>query len=137
MDQRANELFAEALEQPTQLRRQFLAARCEGDAALLAEVSNLLDWDSQSEGLLETPIWRLAHSITPETGTVVNNWVLREEIGAGGMGTVFRAERTRGEVTQQAAIKFIRGGGETMRARFQREQQILARLEHPFHLTIN
>lgn len=136
MDPRVKDIFADALDQPAEKLAAFLAERCHGDAGLEAEVRKLLEWDAQADALFgeekfETAILQLARTLTPEVGSRINDWMLREEIGAGGMGTVFRAERARGAVVQQAAIKFIRGGGETMRARFHREQQILARLEHP------
>ena len=54
------------------------------------------------------------------------------EIGSGGMGTVYLAERCD-DYRQQVAIKIMRwglGGAETAR-RFRRERQILARLDHP------
>lgn len=136
MDPRVKDIFADALEQPAESRDRFVAEQCRGDATLEAEVRKLLEWDEKADALFgeekfESAILHLARTLTPEVGSRINDWVLREEIGAGGMGTVFRAERTSGAVVQQAAIKFIRGGGESMRARFHREQQILARLEHP------
>lgn len=131
MDARAKDIFSSLLEQPTANRDAYLAAVCEGEATLCAEIRSLLDWDAKAEGVFEEAIAQLAQAITPDEGLRVGNWILREEIGSGGMGTVFRAERADGQVRQQAAIKFIRGGGESLRARFLREQQILARLDHP------
>lgn len=59
-------------------------------------------------------------------------WRLLREIGAGGMGTVFLAERADGGFTQRAAIKLLRGfpTREGMR-RLRQERQILAGLDHP------
>lgn len=54
-------------------------------------------------------------------------------LGRGGMGTVYAAEIDRAGVVQQLALKVIQPlaiGGE-MEERFRREQQMLARLEHP------
>ncbi len=57
---------------------------------------------------------------------------LLRELGAGGMGTVFLAERVDGGFTQRVAIKLLRGfpTSEGLR-RLRRERQILSGLEHP------
>src|SRR5215475_4113343 len=49
------------------------------------------------------------------------------------MGAVYLAERADGEVEQKVAIKFVRAGEDlpSFRARFLRERQILASLNHP------
>ncbi|MCB1033403.1 MAG: serine/threonine protein kinase [Acidobacteria bacterium] len=55
------------------------------------------------------------------------------ELGRGGMGAVYLAERADGEFEQEVAIKVIQGGplDEETLARFLDERQILARLVHP------
>lgn len=57
---------------------------------------------------------------------------LEAEIGAGGMGTVYRARQLR-PVERQVAVKLIRSGLDSARViqRFALEQQALARLSHP------
>jgi serine/threonine-protein kinase len=57
---------------------------------------------------------------------------LLRELGAGGMGTVFLAERVDGGFSQRVAIKLLRGfpTSEALR-RLRRERQILSGLEHP------
>jgi serine/threonine-protein kinase len=66
-------------------------------------------------------------------GTVVGRYRLLAEIGRGGMGTVWLAERADGEYEQRVALKLVKRGMDTdeILARFLRERQILARLEHP------
>ena len=58
---------------------------------------------------------------------------LLEILGSGGMGEVFLAERADGAFQQQVALKLIKRGMDSAEIvrRFQRERQILARLEHP------
>lgn len=57
---------------------------------------------------------------------------LLREIGSGGMGTVFLAERSDGAYTQQVAIKLLRGfPTEDGMRRLRQERQILATLDHP------
>ncbi|MGI9175959.1 MAG: tetratricopeptide repeat protein, partial [Rhodothermales bacterium] len=57
---------------------------------------------------------------------------LVEEIGRGGMGSVYRAERDDGLFEQQVAVKLMRPGLEELafQKRFEQERQILARLRH-------
>ncbi|MCG8458562.1 MAG: serine/threonine-protein kinase, partial [Holophagales bacterium] len=56
-----------------------------------------------------------------------------EWLGAGGMGSVFLAERADAEVDRRVAIKLLRGGSEVpaVLRRFRAERQILAGFEHP------
>ncbi len=65
------------------------------------------------------------------TGTTLAGRAILERIGAGGMGTVYRAKGDTGDV----AIKVLRPGLGTDRpavlARFAREAEALRRLEHP------
>jgi eukaryotic-like serine/threonine-protein kinase len=66
------------------------------------------------------------------TMTRLGAWRLLREIGAGGMGTVFLAERADGQFERQVAIKLLRGfpTDDSMR-RLRQERQILAGLDHP------
>ena len=54
-------------------------------------------------------------------------------LGSGGMGTVYLAERTDGEIQQSVAVKLLRADGHrpAFRKRFLRERQFLASLNHP------
>jgi serine/threonine protein kinase/Tfp pilus assembly protein PilF len=58
---------------------------------------------------------------------------LVKEIGRGGMGTVYLAERADGEFSQKVAVKLIKRGMDTdfIIRRFRHERQILANLTHP------
>jgi serine/threonine-protein kinase len=64
---------------------------------------------------------------------IVGVYQLRREIGRGGMGSVWLADRADGLMQRKVAIKFINIGMRTManRERFARERQILAQLNHP------
>jgi serine/threonine protein kinase/tetratricopeptide (TPR) repeat protein len=62
---------------------------------------------------------------------------ITEEIGAGGMATVYRAYQP--SMDRHVAIKVIRGhalADPTMRDRFRREARLIARLEHPHLLPV-
>ena len=69
----------------------------------------------------------------PNLGHVVNGkWRLEERLGAGGMGTVYRAEDT--SVGRAVAIKFLHAAllkdAEAV-ARFEQEARSMARIDHP------
>lgn len=66
----------------------------------------------------------------PET---LGGYRLIEKIGHGGMGSVYRAQRERGDFAHYAAVKIIKPGllSERLVDRFRRERQTLAQLSHP------
>ncbi len=65
-------------------------------------------------------------------GDMVGAWKLIEEIGRGGMGSVFLVERSDGHFEQRAALKLLAGfASERAMAHLARERQILAALNHP------
>ena len=68
-----------------------------------------------------------------QIGARIGPYRLVGELGRGGMGTVYLAERADGQFEQQVAIKFVRQGRfrDDLRRRFRHEQQILASLKHP------
>ncbi|MEP6902544.1 MAG: protein kinase [Actinomycetota bacterium] len=66
-------------------------------------------------------------------GRVTGAYRLIKEIGRGGMGTVYLAERADGMFRTKAAVKLIKRGMDTdfIVRRFRNERQILASLNHP------
>ncbi len=65
-------------------------------------------------------------------GTRLGPFRIVEEIGAGGMGVVYRAERDDGQYRQQVAIKCVASSDDADQiALFRRERQILAEIRHP------
>ncbi len=67
-----------------------------------------------------------------EAGTAVGPWRLLREIGAGGMGSVWLAERADGAYQRQVALKLPRvDWAPGLVERMARERDILATLEHP------
>lgn len=81
--------------------------------------SALRDWSDEAE----------AEATVPRIGA----WRVVSELGRGGMGVVLLVERADGQYEQRAALKLIKRGmdSEAILARFLRERQILAQLEHP------
>jgi len=126
-------LFAEAMALPESQRGDFLDARCGGDTRLRTDVHELLAIAARDEvatGALCGP----AHAGADEeswVGRVIGRFRLVERIGAGGMGVVYRAERIDG-VQQSVAVKLVATSmASVAQSRFEREAQLLARLEHP------
>jgi serine/threonine protein kinase len=71
------------------------------------------------------------------TGTMVSHYRIIEKIGAGGMGEVYLAEDT--ELNRKVALKFLPSHlcqDPECRARFKREAQAAAKLNHPNIITI-
>ena len=108
------------------LRRQdgSLAA----DVALLLEKHDLLD----AQGYLDAGIQGPARPVSL-AGQVLGAYTLREQLGQGGMGTVWLADRTDGRYQGTAAVKLLNPSlvGREGEGRFRREGSILARLRHP------
>ncbi len=66
-------------------------------------------------------------------GQRVGAYELEEEIGSGGMGSVYRAQRADGQFEQTVAVKFIHqyNLNDFKKSLFRQEQKILANLQHP------
>lgn len=104
----------------------------DGAAAWLDTASAAQSQSAQSQsGRLETGDEPEAGP-SPEEGATVGRYRLIEQIGAGGMGVVYRAERADGAFERPVAVKLLRRivSAETKR-RFRAERQVLAGLDHP------
>lgn len=131
---RVPELFGEALDRPAAERAEWLARACGGDDVLQAEVERLLRAHDEAGEFIETPV--LAQPADQPTrelaGERIGPYQLVRELGRGGMGVVYLAERADGEFRKQVAIKLLPASADDgERQRFRRERQILADLEHP------
>jgi serine/threonine-protein kinase len=135
--ERLARLFHEALEQPTEGRRAFLDRACAGNAALRAEAESLLAAHERAGDFLSPDPARAAALLEgegePAEPLRAGPYRLVREIGRGGMGVVYLAERVEGGFRQRAAVKLVKRGmdSDAILRRFLRERQILARLEHP------
>lgn len=131
------QLFEAALQWPEAERSVRLEAACAGDEDLRREVERLLAADAAGDGILDraTQLRNATLSSEPgiEAGHRIGAWRVLGTLGRGGMGVVYLVERADGSYQQQAALKVIRGGwlAADLAPRFQRERQILARLQHP------
>ena len=131
------EILAGALERPEVERAAFVAASCEGDAALETEVRSLL---AAPDSFMQRPLveelpsdaWD-AEDETLDPGTRLGPYEIVRLLGRGGMGAVYLAARADGEFRHRVAIKTIPRGMDTadVLRRFRAERQILAGLTHP------
>jgi eukaryotic-like serine/threonine-protein kinase len=122
-------------------RETFLQRECQDDADLRKEVKHLLgardhlpEWLA---GLLlgaAGPVFdAMAKAASGMEGRHLRGYKLIREIGRGGMGTVYLAERADGTYYRQVAIKVVRAekGNREILERFRQERDILASFDHP------
>jgi serine/threonine protein kinase len=97
---------------------------------IVGEVRSLLVAHESAVRFIE-PVLSLGSLLGPDTR--LGPYLLKEKVGEGGMGVVFRAERVDGEFRREVALKVIGGRlfAPEAERRFLAERQILARLEHP------
>ncbi len=136
--QRVTGIFGEAIELTPGERGAFLDAACGAATDLRAELESLLSAYEQAGGFMEAldlergaALLEAAADVEPSRRRIGPYRLLRE-LGRGGMGVVYLAERAEGGFEQRAVIKLIKRGmdSDAILQRFLRERQILAGLEH-------
>lgn len=136
-------LFEAALALVRSERAAFLDQHCAEDPSLRVDVQALLDADDLAatssldlrapELMQELSESAQAQSTQALLGTRLGAWKLQRELGRGGMGAVYLAERDDGEYRQLAAVKIMLPGWNAAELieRFRAERQMLANLNHP------
>jgi eukaryotic-like serine/threonine-protein kinase len=135
--QTLNRLFLEAVNLGGEELEIFLTEKCSGNPELLNELRSLLDIHKKS-GPLDTSLDKIAGQIlqqftyTGRKDNLVGPYKLIKELGTGGMGSVYLAERADGQYEHRVAVKFLLAGFTTdeQNRRFLTERQILATLQH-------
>jgi serine/threonine protein kinase len=140
-DTKAREIYLQAVAILDRQRRAELLDRwCGGDAALRAQVEDLLGTvkhddqqpggDKQDGAAVDQTV--IGESIEEVAGTVIGPYKLFEPIGEGGFGIVYMAEQ-QSPVRRRVALKIIKPGMDTRQvlARFEAERQALAMMDHP------
>jgi eukaryotic-like serine/threonine-protein kinase len=144
---RQRELFEMALLQPAEHRLAFVREQCADAPALMASLLALLrahaahsgDTAEQQAALLQQSQQLLdeqsglAPSQPIASGMRLGAYQLLKELGQGGMGVVWLAERADGDAKQIVAIKLLppHRWDHNARTRFEQERSLLATLEHP------
>jgi len=145
--QEIDSLFEQALERPPAERSQWLESACSHDPELHRAVRELLESANAAQSQLGESLSEFAEPLLNELRTeldvedpsglpqnaMVGPYRVLREIGRGGMGTVYLAERADAQFRKQVALKVVKRGMDTdeVLRRFRYERQILASLEHP------
>lgn len=133
---RMKDIFAECVELPFGERNAFLAKSCGEDADLRREIDSLLAAHDEENNLLELNSLDLGERLSDTESVMTERrfgrYRIVREIGSGGMGSVFLAERDDGEFSMQVALKIVRQSiaSREVIERFKSERQILANLHH-------
>src|SRR5262245_46694272 len=140
---RERDIFIEALQKASPAERSsYLDAACAGDDRLRQCVLQLLAEHEKNESFfLDAPPPVAASPAASGTidepyherlGTVIGPYMLLEQIGEGGMGTVWMAEQKE-PIQRRVAVKVIKAGMDSKQvlARFEAERQALALMDHP------
>jgi TolB-like protein/tetratricopeptide (TPR) repeat protein len=137
---RLRDIFESALERPPAERSRYVEGACAGDATLIAEVERMLRADAEPHPILDASVLLPVeqpetHNIPPtalEPGRRVGPYEIVSFLAAGGMGEVYRARDTR--LKRDVALKILPESLAANRdriARFEREAELLASLNHP------
>jgi serine/threonine protein kinase len=132
---RVREALEAALDLEGEARAAHLARLRAEDAALADSVEELLarDTDSVVDAASAVPFDELVSPGALEPGTRLGAYRVEGLIASGGMGSVYRAERSDAQFEKSVAVKLIKRGmdSEEILRRFRYERQVLAALEHP------
>ncbi len=140
------ELFLAALEVAPAERAAWLERECADDAGLRQHLGLMLAAHDAPQSLLDRPgaagplggarpsgdgAPTIDQPMSEVPGTVIGPYKLLQQIGEGGMGTVFMAEQTE-PVKRKVALKILKPGLDTRQviARFEAERQALAMMDH-------
>ncbi|HEV3299724.1 MAG TPA: serine/threonine-protein kinase [Planctomycetaceae bacterium] len=135
------ELFLQALDfQDRAERAAFLDEACRDQPALRAAVDELLQAHVQAGTFLDKspPVLAAASEVTKDSDAhpgqiIAGKYKLLQQIGEGGMGSVWMADQTE-PVKRRVALKLIgseRGNSRTILSRFEAERQAIALMDHP------
>src|SRR5207248_511567 len=116
----------------------FLDRACAGEADRRRRVEALLRAYEAAGNFLQgdlaprEPAATVDEAAREQSGTVIGPYKLLQQIGEGGMGTVYMAEQQE-PVRRVVALKIIKPGMDTRQviARFEAERQTLALMDHP------
>jgi len=136
-ESRVEALYFAALEKPSpEDCAAYLDEVCANDPSLRQRVEALLNARPKLGNFLERHAADMVAATSASSthqcaGTQIGPYKLLQQIGEGGMGTVFMAEQTH-PVQRKVALKLIKAGMDSRQiiARFEAERQALAMMDH-------
>lgn len=137
--EQVKELLDEVLQIEPSKRKIFLRKSTVSDQ-IKAEVESLIAFEDEAENLMNLSAIEFSKDFFSEEeetnallGQQIGVYQIIREIGYGGMGAVYLAERNDGKFEQKVALKLLKREMNTaaIRRRFRQEGEILASLEHP------
>ncbi|MBD3237516.1 MAG: protein kinase [Candidatus Eisenbacteria bacterium] len=136
-------LFHAALDLPPDEREAFVDAQCADDQRLRETLRLLLQSDQEAGGSRISGVGAPVPSVEslreePRLPSRIGRYPIERELGRGGWGTVYVAEDPR--LKRKIALKVLTSSlahAPAASARFEREAQLLARLNHPHIATLH
>ena len=124
----------------------YISAACGGDTELEQQLGQLLQVHREAGSFLDRPAAAMGATgaftsglgeeaatlrLRERPGMIIGPYKLLQQLGEGGMGTVFMAEQTA-PVQRKVALKVIKPGMDSQQviARFEAERQALAMMDH-------
>src|SRR5262249_55452237 len=129
---KVRELFEAAVSASGAAREALLDQASERDPDLRKTVDRMIAADGDANSVFDRPLYVMASPdrevLSPGGG--VGGYRIAREIGSGGMGPVYLAER-EGAAGGLCALKIMRWTSADLARRFEREGAIWSRLSHP------
>jgi serine/threonine protein kinase len=138
---RVRSVFEAAIQRDPEERHSFVDEMCPDDPPIAAEAHRLIDaWNEDAGAFVGAGgVARTlpARDASATAGQVIGPYLIRDEIGRGGMGVVYLAEDTR--LSRRVALKAIHPAlvaSPEQRERLRREARAAAALSHPGIATV-
>ena len=117
-------------------RREYVREACGGDEPRISLIEAMLTAAEKPDSLLDGPAVSppeatISQPMTHSSGATIGPYKFIEQIGEGGMGTVWMAQQSE-PVKRLVAVKLIKAGMDSRQviARFEAERQALALMDH-------
>jgi len=136
---RVKAIFQDVIERDPAERDALLVTACAADADLRTAVERLLTAHAKAgnflnfaHGMVLQDLPALTEAIDDDAAPErIGPYRIVRELGRGGMGTVYLAERDDPGLRKMVAVKVVHAASRFIVRRFRTETQILAALEHP------